>query len=132
MQHAVMTTGGGQPTHQRQNNMAGPTSSMKGISAQKATNSNSNTASGKNMRSMSLSKRLQMANDIHQANATIDISNMYPQNQLGGPGSDLNNSAIIQQQYNTLMTNNQIINRAGVQNKFDKQKETLIKGRQAA
>ena len=62
------------------------------------------------MRSMSLSKRLQMANDIQGANATIDIGQMYMQNQLGGPmtqqQSDMNNSAIIQQHYNTLMANN--------------------------
>ena len=63
------------------------------------------------MRSMSLSKRLAMTNEIQMANATIDIgSMMYPHNQLGGPmsghASDLNNSAIVQQQYNTLMANN--------------------------
>ena len=62
-----------------------------------------------------------MANDIQVANATIDIGSMYPPNQLGGPMTgpvpDLNNTAIVQQQFNTLLANNQAINRSGVQSK---------------
>ena len=83
MQHMVMTTSNGQNTNPNKG-MGGPTSSLKGINsnpsgvAQKGTTS-SQTASGKNMRSMSLSKRLAMTNDIQMANATIDIgSMMYP------------------------------------------------------
>ena len=84
MQHMVMTTGNGQNANPNKG-MGGPTSSLKGINsnasgvAQKGTANSQNTASGKNMRSMSLSKRLAMTNDIQMANATIDIgSMMYP------------------------------------------------------
>ena len=120
MQNIMMTTNNAQPTNQIKGGVSG---SLKGLNTNGAAvtntaNPTSHATSGKNVRSMSLNKRLAMGADIQNANATIDIGAlMHPSNKLGGPMQDLNNSAIVQQQFNTLMANNQIINRGSVQSK---------------
>ena len=122
MQNIMMTTNNAQPNSSNKG-VGAASGSLKGLHANNSgtnnkVNPNSQTTSGKNVRSMSLNKRLAMGADIQNANATIDIGAlMYPTNQLGGPINDLNNSAIVQQQFNTLMANNQMINRGSVQNK---------------
>ena len=66
-------------------------------------NNGANTASGKNMRSMSLSKRLAIACGVPNGggNQTIDLSQMHGINNfqtMEQPGGiDLNNTAIIAQ-----------------------------------
>ena len=100
MQNIMMTTNNTQ--QQSSNKGAGGVSgSLKGLNVN-VVNTKGNpapqTTSGKNVRSMSLNKRLAMGADVQNANATIDIgSMMYPNNQLIAPGMDLNNSAIVQQ-----------------------------------
>lgn len=92
---------------------AGPTAShkrMKNMNNNSQTGLNSNNAaSGKNMRSMSLSKRLAMAAGapINGGNNTIDLSMLGANNTYQtlehGPLTDLNNKAMLAQQFNTLV-----------------------------
>ena len=117
MQNIMMTTNNAQPNSSNKG-AGGVTGSLKGLNVNVVNNKGNptpQTTSGKNVRSMSLNKRLAMGTDVQNANATIDIGSlMYPNNQLVAPGMDLNNSAIVQQQFNTLMANNQVINRGSV------------------
>ena len=85
-----------------------PTASQKRMknlnnSSQTGLNNNSNAASGKNMRSMSLSKRLAMAAGAPMTggNNTIDLSMLGGNNTYQtlehGPLTDLNNKAMLAQ-----------------------------------
>ena len=75
-----------------------------------------NTASGKNMRSTSLSKRLAMMPGMPATNGnqTIDLSQLHMSNfqTMEQPGvfggTDLNNTAVLSNQFNTLMTNQEL------------------------
>ena len=90
-----------------------PTASQKRMknvnsSSSGLNNQTNNTASGKNVRSMSLSKRLAMgagSNNLqHAGNKTIDMSNMhnFQTVEVGGqPQIDLNNTAVVH--FNTIM-----------------------------
>lgn len=115
MQHMVMST----------NNAAGktgggPTASQKGMknvnSSSSGLHNNTNTASGKNMRSMSLSKRLAMAagsnNPRTAGNNTIDMGNLhnFQTVEVGGQPLDLNDTQMMQ--FNTIMAQNELLNQS--------------------
>lgn len=57
-----------------------------------------NTASGKNMKTVSLSKRLIMANDSNASGGFLNNTVDFMQNKRGI--NDLNNTALMQQQLN--------------------------------
>ena len=86
-----------------------------------------NTASGKNVRSMSLSKRLAMAagstNPHAAGNKTIDLSNLhnFQTVEVGGPPqTDLNNTAMVQ--FNTIMAYNDLLNQSTATGKQSRSK----------
>ena len=83
----VLTTNNAGKAVANGNGSAAPTASQKGMKNLVSSSSglgNGNTASGKNMRSMSLSKRLAIACGVPQngANQTIDLSQMHPANNF--------------------------------------------------